>query len=215
MGTTDNNGVYFYEDTDAVSPLHTLLNTGQTSVSNALNAAPRIFPTATEATRNALLTQRGSSAAKPLFVYRQELQRVEYHDGTRWHVTSDTTIGRGVYTGAAVAAGTPAWTSLTSVNATSLGGPVAAEVNLFFRNGNSGAPRTMAMRMLIDNVEMAGGGRIMGAPYVAGMDLPMSASYSWETTPPAGGHSWVLQVNASSGAAVIADAATLRIVERT
>lgn len=36
MGTTNANGIYFYEDTDAVSPLHTLLNTGQTSVSNAL-----------------------------------------------------------------------------------------------------------------------------------------------------------------------------------
>lgn len=36
MATTDSKGILFYEETDAVSPLHTLLNTGQQSVSNAL-----------------------------------------------------------------------------------------------------------------------------------------------------------------------------------
>src|SRR5665647_576847 len=38
MATTDSNGILFYEDTDAVSPLHTLLNTGQQSVSDAIAA---------------------------------------------------------------------------------------------------------------------------------------------------------------------------------
>lgn len=36
MTTTDGNGIVFYEETDPVSPLHTLLNTGQQSVSNAI-----------------------------------------------------------------------------------------------------------------------------------------------------------------------------------
>lgn len=36
MGTTDSNGVYFYEETDPVSPLHTLLNVGQQSISDAI-----------------------------------------------------------------------------------------------------------------------------------------------------------------------------------
>jgi hypothetical protein len=36
MGTIDDNGIYFYEATDAVSPLHTLLNVGQASVSSAI-----------------------------------------------------------------------------------------------------------------------------------------------------------------------------------
>lgn len=40
MGNIDSNGVYIYEDTDAVSPLHTLLNMGQQSISNILNARP-------------------------------------------------------------------------------------------------------------------------------------------------------------------------------
>jgi hypothetical protein len=40
MGNIDNNGVYIYEDTDAVSPLHTLLNMGQQSVSDILGNRP-------------------------------------------------------------------------------------------------------------------------------------------------------------------------------
>lgn len=36
MGTVDERGIYFYEETDAVSPLHTLLNVGQQSVSDAI-----------------------------------------------------------------------------------------------------------------------------------------------------------------------------------
>ena len=38
MGTTDGNGIYFYADTDSVSPLQTTLNVGQTSVTNAITA---------------------------------------------------------------------------------------------------------------------------------------------------------------------------------
>ena len=36
MTTTDGKGIIFYEETDPVSPLHTLLNTGQQSISDAL-----------------------------------------------------------------------------------------------------------------------------------------------------------------------------------
>lgn len=37
MSTIDSNGVLFYEETDPISPIHTLLNTGQQSVSDALS----------------------------------------------------------------------------------------------------------------------------------------------------------------------------------
>lgn len=40
MTTTDANGIVFYETTDPISPLQTLLNAGQTSVSNRFNLAP-------------------------------------------------------------------------------------------------------------------------------------------------------------------------------
>ncbi len=38
MTTVDSNGIVFYETTDPVSPLQTLLNTGQQSVSDAITA---------------------------------------------------------------------------------------------------------------------------------------------------------------------------------
>jgi hypothetical protein len=42
MTTTDANGIVFYETTDPVSPLQTLLNLGQTSVTNALNTRGKL-----------------------------------------------------------------------------------------------------------------------------------------------------------------------------
>lgn len=42
MGTSDANGIYFYETTDPVSPLQTLLNTGQQSVSDAFSGRSRL-----------------------------------------------------------------------------------------------------------------------------------------------------------------------------
>lgn len=79
MGTIDSNGVYFYEDTDAVSPLHTLLNIGQQSVSDALSHRTRGVANTTE--RNALLTTVGATADKPLIVYRRDTETFEISDG--------------------------------------------------------------------------------------------------------------------------------------
>ena len=92
MGTTDANGVYFYEDTDPVSPLHTLLNLGQTSISTALSnqlaASSRIYPIANEAARAALVAKYPPSASKPLYAHRANApvgRELEYTtDGTRW-----------------------------------------------------------------------------------------------------------------------------------
>lgn len=72
MGTTDGNGIFFYETTDPVSPLQTLLNLGQQSVSNALTANVRIWPVADSTARNALAGVRIPSASQPLVVYRQD-----------------------------------------------------------------------------------------------------------------------------------------------
>ena len=45
MATIDDNGIVFYEETDPISPIHTLLNTGQQSVSDAIGEikAPTII----------------------------------------------------------------------------------------------------------------------------------------------------------------------------
>lgn len=59
MGTIDGNGIYFYEETDSLSPLHTLLNVGQQSVSDALGTWAAYTPTWTNLSPgNATVTAR-------------------------------------------------------------------------------------------------------------------------------------------------------------
>jgi hypothetical protein len=88
MGTIDDNGIYFYEDTDAVSPLHTLLNVGQQSISDAFDATARIFPVANVAARTALATAYSPTTSKPLYVHRADAgaaKELEYStNGSTW-----------------------------------------------------------------------------------------------------------------------------------
>lgn len=88
MATTDSNGILFYEVTDSVSPLQVLLNSGQQSISDALNTTARIFPVASIAARNALSTTYGPTASKPLYVNRADAvsgRQTEYTvNGTEW-----------------------------------------------------------------------------------------------------------------------------------
>lgn len=84
MATTDANGIVFYETTDPVSPLQTLLNSGQQSISNALSATVRVWPVADATARTAILALKGSSAANPLFVWQADVKATLVHDGTSW-----------------------------------------------------------------------------------------------------------------------------------
>jgi hypothetical protein len=88
MGTVNGNGIYFYEETDAVSPLHTLLNVAQQSVSDALDSTARVFRVANTAARTAKATGYGASASNPLYVFRADApaeHQLEYTiDGTNW-----------------------------------------------------------------------------------------------------------------------------------
>jgi hypothetical protein len=95
MGTTDNNGIYFYEETDSVSPLHTLLNVAQQSVSDALDDTARIFPAANAAARAALLVSRGSSSTNPLLVRQVDTGEYWEHNGTAWRVIAGSVLVSG------------------------------------------------------------------------------------------------------------------------
>lgn len=113
MGTTDSNGIYFYEDTDAVSPLHTLLNLGQTSVTNALDATARIWPIANTAARTALVAAHPPTASEPLYAHRADApegQRLEVTiDGTTWTPVNNSglvAVTGGAITGTAPPVGT-------------------------------------------------------------------------------------------------------------
>lgn len=72
MGTTDANGIYFYDDTDG-APTPSTLNLGQQSVSNALNGirVTEVVANATE--RAALVASYVPTPSKPLYVHQQDL----------------------------------------------------------------------------------------------------------------------------------------------
>jgi hypothetical protein len=76
MTTTDANGIVLYETTDPISPLQTLLNAGQTSVSNALNngagARPKIVTQGT----------RPSSPFDGQMIKENDTRRTLIYDGT-------------------------------------------------------------------------------------------------------------------------------------
>jgi hypothetical protein len=103
MATTDDNGILFYEDTDAVSPLDTMLNAGQQSISDAFSAAARIFPVANTGERDALTA--GSTVDNPRYI---DFTGVLWscNDETNWrrvadfarYSTTEVANGSGIFT---------------------------------------------------------------------------------------------------------------------
>lgn len=84
MTTTDSNGIVRYQTTDPVSPLHTLLNLGMQSVSDALTATntalstntARMFKTVTLTTRPAHLAG--------LRIFETDTKNSYVSDGSSW-----------------------------------------------------------------------------------------------------------------------------------
>lgn len=77
MGTTDSNGIYFYEVTDPVSPLQSLLNVGQQSVSDALTTQNNKYRVVTSGTRPA-------SPAVGSLILETDTGLTLQWNGTRW-----------------------------------------------------------------------------------------------------------------------------------
>lgn len=95
MGSTDANGVFFYDENDIVSPIHTALNTAQSNLTNTVIPGLRdmgIRYAANETARAALVAQYAPTAARPLYVFRDNAPagaELEFtQNGTTW-----TTIG--------------------------------------------------------------------------------------------------------------------------
>lgn len=148
----------------------------------------------------------------PIHLYRTDLERYETYDGTRYHVGSDTRIGRGGFSAPATVSASPAWSDLCTVTATTLGGTVTARVDVVLANANSGAYRDGAIRVLQDGVSI--GSDTVGLALVTGQSPKVWASNEWDASPTAGSHTWTLQANASAGGAVLASRAVLTITER-
>jgi len=80
MTTTDANGIVYLQDTDDISPFHTLINVLQAGTSNALDAKTRITSVINMAARDALVKYDG------LTVRRLDISGnpTETWDGVGW-----------------------------------------------------------------------------------------------------------------------------------
>jgi len=100
MTTTDANGIVYLQDTDDISPFHTLINVLQAGTSNALNARIRIARVANVTERNALATTLGASPTNPIYTHRidalagYELERTI--NGSTWIVVGGSERNRSV-----------------------------------------------------------------------------------------------------------------------
>lgn len=100
MGSLDNNGIYIYDETDQISPIHTYSNLGQASTSAAieyLHEHTLIMPVANAAERNAYAADmaaagRPASLARPLWVERADTGAVERNRGAGWHRMIDNAL---------------------------------------------------------------------------------------------------------------------------
>ena len=127
MTTTDANGIVFLEDTDDISPFHTLINGLQTATSTAVEKAGRGPLYAVDNTaRDALLTQHGASSTNPLWV--DVAGTLERNAGSGWQ-----SVGGGVVAKALLTASTSAVTAETysglSVTVDADGGDYLIEVS--------------------------------------------------------------------------------------
>lgn len=89
MTTTDANGIIFLEETDAISPFHTLINALQQGTSDAISAGVRIVKVANTTERAAAVSANTPSTSSPVFVWRTDAgegRQLEYTvNGTTWY----------------------------------------------------------------------------------------------------------------------------------
>lgn len=128
-----------------------------------------------------------------------------------WRKLSRYRLGRNELATATVIAGTPTYTDLATVTATSHGGLCTAEWSVHYQNAASGANRGATFRVTCDGVALA--------PIAISVDVPLATnlgsvmSYRHESTPVAGAHTWKLQGNATVANAVTVIPALLEIFE--
>lgn len=88
MGSLNEQGAYIYDESDQISPIHTLLNLGSTAAGEMVARVHEhalIMPVANQSERDAYYASEGpGTATKPLYVDRADLNTVERNNGTGW-----------------------------------------------------------------------------------------------------------------------------------
>ncbi|TFD41758.1 hypothetical protein E3T37_03645 [Cryobacterium sp. TMT2-10] len=105
-----------------------------------------------------------------------------------------------------------AYTDLTTLTATSYGGQVIVDWDAVAFNGSSGLDRAVIFRVVCDGVAI-------GLVPAGSTTIPLSGlsrvyfGYKAWSTPPAGSHTWKLQVTASAASAVFVEGAAMTVTE--
>lgn len=137
-------------------------------------------------------------------------------NGTAWRRSADVTLGRASMPSSTVVAATPSWTTLATVTATTVGGPVLLRASAILANANSGATRTGSLRVAVDGAAVGSpAGLDVYLDYVASAEPQRSVAGDWQATGvAAGSHTFTVQANGSAGASVRAWNATLVVTEQ-
>lgn len=153
------------------------------------------------------------TTADPLVVLQTDTGLILRYDGTRWHYLADTEVGNQTITSNPTL-GT-SMSTLCTVTATTLGGPLRIVGSAMFANGNSGADRTAAMQITLDGVAQTPVLSTIDCRYVSGSGPVAPAAFTWElAAPSAGSHTILLQAMASTLSAVTVPAASLVVIEK-
>lgn len=169
-------------------------------------AAGGILPVADDAERLTLTPYEG------LRVDQLDIDRTYRHNGTRWGQAQLTQLGAGSLGAVATLAGTPSWTDISTVTATSMGGEVTVTFDVTLINANSGDHRTAALRVTCDGVEVDGW--TFFCQYIATANVPTFPSLQIFHTPAAGSHTWKVQGNANIGGAIQAVKGSMTVTEK-
>ena len=113
-------------------------------------------------------------------------------------------------TGTVVAA---TYTTYATVTATSTGRECEVDFRAILGNGSSGADRSVIWRVQCDGVDIAPAGLNIGLRNGSPTNTDTVLSFIVSSTPSAGSHTWVLQLQASNASAVVLDGAVLKVSE--
>jgi hypothetical protein len=152
------------------------------------------------------------SAYEGLRVDQLDVDRTYRYNGSRWGQASLALLGRGALGAVTTLAGTPSWTTIATVTATSMGGEVLIDFDTTLINANSGDHRTAALRVQCDGVDVDS--YSFFSQYISGANVPVFPSNVWWHTPAAGSHTWTLQGNANIGSAVQAVKGSMLVYEK-
>jgi hypothetical protein len=110
-----------------------------------------------------------------------------------------------------ILAGTPTWTDLCTVAATSTGGTVTVDWSAVYANEGSGLNRTVDFQVVCDGTLV---GQLLSydAPLTPGA-TGYGAAFSVSSALAAGAHTWKLQGRASIAGACGAKFATIKVTE--